>query len=180
MLKLVDYLVLDQQVVLDAWFDLILGTYSENTAVLWKKRDDPFANPVRHRFEAGMRGIVMGLAACGDVPDAATFMPFLDEIVRVRAVQDFTPSQATAFIFLLKKAIRETLWPKIVEHNLFVQLLALESAIDVLALFSLDIYSQCREKIYALRIDQIKKQYDRLLKRANLVCDLSAEGGEDQ
>ncbi|KHK02108.1 RsbRD N-terminal domain-containing protein [Desulfovibrio sp. TomC] len=180
MLKLVDFLVLDQQVVLDAWFDLILGTYSENTAVLWKKRDDPFANPVRHRFEAGMRGIVMGLATCGEAPDAATFIPFLDEIVRVRAVQDFTPSQATAFIFLLKKAVREALWPKIIEHNLFVQLLALESAIDVLALFSLDIYCECREKIYALRIDQIKKQYDRLLKRANLVCDLSAEGGEDQ
>ena len=111
---------------------------------------------------------------------AATFTPLLDEIVRVRAVQDFTPSQATSFVFLLKKAIREVLWPKIAEHNLFVDLLALESSIDVLALFSLDIYCQCREKIAALRIDQIKKQYDRLLKRANLVCDLSAEGGEDQ
>ncbi|MYL84389.1 hypothetical protein GTA51_14770 [Desulfovibrio aerotolerans] len=180
MLKLVDYLVLEQQAVLDAWFDLVLGTYAESTAVLWKKRDDPFANPVRHRFEAGMRGIVTNLATCGPVPDAATFTPLLDEIVRVRAVQDFTPSQATSFVFLLKKAIREVLWPKIAEDNLFVELLALESSIDVLALFALDIYCQCREKIAALRIDQIKKQYDRLLKRANLVCDLSAEGGEDQ
>ena len=84
MLKLVDHLVLDQQAVLDAWFDLILGTYSENTAVLWKKRDDPFANPVRHRFEAGMRGIVVGLATCGQTPDVETFGPYLDEIVRVR------------------------------------------------------------------------------------------------
>lgn len=178
MLKLVDYLNLEQKAVLDQWFDLILGTYAENTAVLWKKRDDPFANPVRHKFEAGMRGIVVGLATCGPVPDAATFAPLLDEIVRVRAVQDFTPSQAIAFIFLLKKAVRETLWSKVIENDLFVELLALESAIDVLAQLAFDIYCQCREKIAGLRVNQVKKQYDRLLKRANLVCDFAAEGEE--
>ena len=179
MLKLVDYLILEQKAVLDQWFDLIMGTYAENTAVLWKKRDDPFANPVRHKFEAGMRGIVVGLAACGATPpDEATFAPLLDEIVRVRAVQDFTPSQAVAFIFLLKKAVRETLWAKVTEDDLFVELLALESAIDVLAQLAFDIYCQCREKIAGLRVDQIKKQYDRLLKRANLVCDFAAEGEE--
>ncbi|WP_029460027.1 RsbRD N-terminal domain-containing protein [Solidesulfovibrio alcoholivorans] len=178
MLKLADFLVLEQKAILDRWFDLIMGTYAENTAVLWKKKDDPFANPVRHKFEAGMRGIVVALAGCGDCPQAEVFAPMLDEIVRVRAVQDFTPSQATAFIYLLKKAVRETLWEKVVEHDLFVELLALESAIDVLALLAFDIYCQCRAKIVELRITQIKKQYDRLLKRANLVCDFSAEGEE--
>ncbi|UJX41805.1 RsbRD N-terminal domain-containing protein [Desulfovibrio sp. JY] len=179
MLKLADFLVLEQKDVLDRWFDLILGTYAENTAVLWKKQKDPFANPVRHKFEIGMRGILLALAACGEnMPDVAVFTPMLDEIVRVRAVQDFTPSQATAFIYLLKKAIREALWPQITEHDLFVELLALESSIDVLALFAFDIYCQCREKIVELRINQIKKQYDRLLKRANLLCDLPAEGEE--
>lgn len=179
MLKLADFLVLEQKAVLDRWFDLVMGTYSENTAVLWKKTDDPFANPVRHKFEAGMRGVVLALAACGDAaPDVAVFSPLLDEIVRVRAVQDFTPSQATVFIYLLKKAVRETLWPQIAEHGLYVELLALESNIDMLALFCFDIYCACREKIAELRITQIRKQYDRLLKRAGLVCDFSAEGEE--
>lgn len=178
MLKLVDFLVLDQKAVLDRWFDLIMDTYAENTAVLWKKKEDPFANPVRHKFENGMRGIVVALASSGPVPDAAVFTPLLDEIVRVRAVQDFTPSQATAFVFLLKKAVRETLWEKVNENNLFVELLALESAIDMLALLAFDIYTQCREKISEIRITQIRKQYDRLLKRANIVCDFSAEGEE--
>lgn len=178
MLKLADYLILEQKAVLDQWFDLIMGTYSPNTAVLWKKKDDPFANPVRHKFEAGMRGILVALAGCGGVPDAATFGPLLDEIVRVRAVQDFTPSQAISFVYLLKKAVRETLWSKVAENDLVVELLALESAIDVLALLAFDIYCQCREKIAELRVNQIKKQYDRLLKRANLVCDFSSEGEE--
>ncbi len=178
MLKLADFLVLEQKAILDRWFDLVMDTYSENTAVLWKKQKDPFANPVRHKFEAGMRGIVVALATCGECPDPAVFSPMLDEIVRVRAVQDFAPSQATTFVYLLKKAVREVLWEKITEHDLYVELLALESAIDMLALFAFDIYCQCREKIAELRISQIRKQYDRLLKRANLVCDLSDEGEE--
>ncbi|MHC1712456.1 MAG: RsbRD N-terminal domain-containing protein [Solidesulfovibrio sp.] len=176
MTKLVEYLALEQKAILDQWFDLIMGTYAENTAILWKKRNDPFANPVRHKFENAMRGIVEALATCVGAPDAATFVPLLDDIVRVRAVQDFTPSQAIAFVFLLKKTVRETLWPKVAEHNLFVELLALESAIDVLGQYAFDIYSQCREKLAELRITQIKKQYDRLLKRNNLVCDFSAAG----
>lgn len=175
--KLVDFLAARKDAVLSQWLGLVLDTYAPDTAVLWKKNKDPFANPVRHKLDAGMHAILDGLAR-GDAVDAATFGPHLDEIVRVRAVQDFTPSQALAFIFLLKKAVRETLWPQVAEHELFVELLALESAIDVLAQLGMDIYGQCRETLLQLRINQVRNQYDRLLKRANLVCDLSPEGEE--
>jgi hypothetical protein len=176
--KLVDFLADHKEAVLAQWLCLVLDTYAPDTAALWKKNKDPFANPVRHKMETGMREVLEGLARGGAAGDEAVYAPHLDEIVRVRAVQDFTPSQAVAFIFLLKKAIRETLWPHVAEHGLFVELLALESAIDVLAQMSLDIYSRCRETLFQLRINQVRNQYDRLLKRANLVCDLSPEGEE--
>jgi hypothetical protein len=175
--KLLDFLAAHKEAVCDQWLGLVLDTYAPDTAALWKKKKDPFTNPVRHKLEAGIRGVVEGLAA-GLPPEAAGYGPHLDPIVRVRAVQDFTPSQALAFIYLLKKVVRETLWPYVAEHGLLVELLALESAIDVLALLSCDIYGQCRETIYQLRVNQVKNQYDRLLKRANLVCDLSPEGEE--
>lgn len=176
--KLMDFLAASKEAVLDQWLELVLDSYAPETAVLWKKKKDPFANPVRHKIEDGMRSVVEGLLACQGQPDAAVFVPYLDEMVRVRAVQDFTPSQAISFIFLLKKVMRETLWPHVAEHGLLVELLALESAIDVLAQLCLDIYCQCRESIYQLRVNQVKNQYDRLLKRANLVCDFSPEGEE--
>jgi hypothetical protein len=176
--KLLDFLAAHKEAVLDQWLVLVLDTYAPETAVLWKKKKDPFANPVRHKIEGGMRGVVEGLLACAGKPEAAAFAPHLDELVRVRAVQDFTPSQAVSFILLLKKVVRETLWPDVAEHGLFVELLALESTIDVLVLLCLDIYCQCRETIYQLRVNQVKNQYDRLLKRANLVCDFSPEGEE--
>jgi len=178
MLMLIEYFVLEQETILDQWFDFVMATYSETTAMLWKNNRDPFTNPVCFRFKTGMRGIVVALASCAPIPKTETFTPLLDELVRVRAVQDFTPSQATAFIFLLKKAVRETLWPQVAEYDLFVELLALESTIDVLAQLSFDIYSQCREKLSELRINQIKKQYDRLLKRANLLYEFATEEDE--
>ncbi|MGD9610756.1 MAG: RsbRD N-terminal domain-containing protein [Desulfovibrionaceae bacterium] len=177
--KLMEFLATHKEAVLDQWLALVLETYAPETATLWKKKKDPFANPVRRKLESGMRGVVEGLLAAQGAPDVAVFGPYLDEMVRVRAVQDFTPSQAVSFIYLLKKVMRETLWPHVAEHGLLVELLALESAIDVLALFCLDIYCQCRESIYQLRVSQVKRQYDRLLKRANLVCDFSPEDGEE-
>lgn len=164
--------------ILARWFDLTLATYAPETAVLWKKQKDPFANPVAHRFRIGMTGVLDELATSGDTPTAAAYEPFLDEIIRVRAVQDFTPAQAVAFIYLLKKAVRESLWEEVSESGRFTELFELESRIDVLALISLDIYCKCREKLFQLRIDQINTQYSRLLKRAGLVCDFSQETPE--
>jgi hypothetical protein len=164
--------------ILARWFDLTLATYAPETAVLWKKQKDPIANPVAHRFRTGMTGILDELAATCGTPSAEVYEPFLDEIIRVRAVQDFTPAQAVAFVYLLKKAVRESLWDEVVQSGRFTELFELESRIDVLALISLDIYCKCREKLFQLRIDQINTQYSRLLKRAGLVCDFSQETPE--
>lgn len=161
--------------ILNHWFDLVMATYAPETARLWTGNRNRFSNPVGARFKAGMTGVLDNLANCPGTPDTATFEPHLDEIVRVRAIQDFSPSQASAFIFLLKKALREALWGEATKNGLFVELLALESRVDVLALITLDIYCKCREKLFEIRINQIKNQYDRLLKRANLVCDFSLE-----
>lgn len=167
-LTLIDYFQQEKNVIFDQWFNFIMATYSELTAKLWKTNNDPFTNPVRYHFEIGMHGILDALAGENSVPEMKGIAHLLDEIVRIRAIQDFTPSQATAFIYLLKKAIRESLWIIIKENNLFKELFALESNIDCIAQKIFDIYSECREKIFDLRINQIKKQYDRLLLRANI------------
>jgi len=164
--------------ILARWFELTLATYAPETAVLWKKQKDRFANPVAHRFKTGMTGVLDELVKSSGTPTAAAFEPHLDEIVRVRAVQDFTPAQAVAFIYLLKQACRDVLWEEVSENGRFTELFELESRIDVLGLISLDIYCKCREKLFQIRIDQINTQYSRLLKRAGLVCEIAPETPE--
>jgi hypothetical protein len=104
--------------------------------------------------------------------DRERVAPFLDGIIRIRAVQDFSPSQAIAFIFQLKKVIREALDKEIGEHQLSDDLLVLESKIDDLALVAFDVYMGCREKIYALSANEARNQVYRLLQKKGLMAEI--------
>jgi hypothetical protein len=171
----------NKEAILSRWFDLVLQTYPKETAVLWRHQKSKFSNPVGTRIHDGIQGILECLLSreYGDHYERAAV--FVDDIVRVRAVQDFTPSEAVAYIFLLKKVLREDLWGEIVSSNLFAELLAMESKIDSLALLSLDIYAKCREKLYEMRIKEVKNIQKRLLERANIICgysDSDSQAGE--
>ncbi len=148
---------------------MILETYPADTSRFLKKQKDRFANPVGSAISQGIEGLFDELLQGMDSGRVSTF---LDNIIKVRAVQDFSPSQAMAFIFLLKKVIREELGGEIQEDGLAEELLRLESRIDILALLSFDIYMKCREKIYEIRVNEVKNTVHMLLKRANLICEI--------
>jgi hypothetical protein len=54
--------------------------------------------------------------------------------------------------------------------------LALESRIDGLALACLDMYAKCRETLYGIKVEELKKQQHMLLRRAQLIVGIG-EGG---
>ena len=95
----------------------------------------------------------------------------LDEIIRIRALQDFAPSQALAFIFLLKNVIRQELAEEIQKENLAAEILDLESRIDGLALLGFDIYTKRREKIYEIKADEAKRRVSGLMRKSGLSDD---------
>ena len=155
--------------ILNRWFNAVLDTYPADTSAFLKKQKNQFANPVGHTIHQGMEHILDALLQGTDLDRIA---PSLDNIIRIRAVQDLTPSQAVGFILSLKKIIREELGSNTREHSASGELPGLEERIDALALMSFDIYIQCREKIYELRANETKRLTYRLLQRANLVCEL--------
>ena len=91
---------------------------------------------------------------------------FLDRIISIRAIQEFPPSAAVAFIFLLKKAIRNTLEKEIVKGDISHKLLEYESRIDGLSLLCFDMYMKRREKIYEIKVNEIKNRASGLLRKA--------------
>ena len=93
--------------------------------------------------------------------------PHLDAILRIHAVQDFSPAHAVRFVFLLRRAIRDEFKTELRGNGLADELPVFESRIDDLALEAFDVYMQCREQIYKLRIDEVKRQAQVLLERAN-------------
>ena len=163
--------------VVERWCQLILETYPADTARFLGQDADRFANPVgytmHHEIDVLYDGIVQEV-------ELDKLSGSVDNMVRVRSVQDLTPSQALSFVFLLKRAIRDELRSEIREHQLLEQLQEYDSRIDELALLAIDLYLKCREKVYDLRVNQAKAEREmalRLLERSGLAQERDKEQG---
>jgi hypothetical protein len=159
-------------VIVKRWIDHILDTYPAETANFLRQKDGRFANPVGHSVSEGVKGIFEDLLQGIDQDRVSVF---LDNIIRIRAIQEFTPSQAISFIFFLKKIIRDELAKEIRENSLSDELALLENQIDSLGLLAFDIFMRCREKLYDIKANEMKNNTFRLLQKANLICEKPEE-----
>lgn len=171
-MKLKDLIEGKRSVILEKWFDAIIETYPTDATGFLKNKKDRFSNPVGHTISSGIEGILDVLVG---VKELSEDLPFLNDIIKVRAIQDFPPSKAMIFIFLIKKVVRETLEKEIRQNQIYNSLLSFESKIDDLALFAFDIYVKCREQIYELKTDELKRMTYTLLKKANLMYEIPAQ-----
>lgn len=155
--------------ILKKWFDAVVETYPNETSTFLKKQKAQFTNPVGYTLSEGIEHLFDALLQ-GMIPD--TVSRFLDSIIRIRAIQEFSPSEALSFIFQLKKVVRQELGKEILEQQgLAEELVAFDSAVDDLALFSFDLFMKCREKIYELKANEAKNMTFRLLQQARLIVD---------
>jgi len=164
-----------KDVILASWFERILDTYPAETAKFLKNQKDRFANPVGQTIHEGIEGIFQELVQGGEIGKASGF---LDAIIRVRAIQEFTAAQAVAFIFFLKNIIRDGIKDTQLSAELAEELARLESQIDSLVLIAFDIFMQCREKLYDIKANEMRNMTYRLLQQANLVTEVEGAGKE--
>ena len=177
------YLTQKKAAILDVWYHLIMETYPADTSLILKRGKDRFANPVEYTISQETRTLYDGLLQNTEYERLSVS---LDNIIRIRSVQDFPPSQAVAFIFLLKKAIREVLADDIEKTLDYKDLLEFEARIDKLALVALDIYMKCRDKVYEIRLSEMKAEGERafrlleISKALSQQQDINTHGKEDQ
>jgi len=141
----------------------LLGATAEASATFGRGRD-PFANPVGHVLREGTRGIVSALV---DDVDAETIRRHLNDMVRIRAIQEFTPSQALAFVFRLKDAVWTELGSVVKDPGLGDQLRELDRRIDRIGLGAFDSYVACREQVFDLRVNEVKRSVAWAVERLN-------------
>ena len=165
MLTIQDLLKENKAAILERWFHLILETYPTNTAAMMRKDKNQFTNPVGSTFSREIQVLFKNI--CEGSQDKKC-QASLDSILKIRSVQDFSPSKAVGFIFLLKRAIGETLKNDICKESVMDEWLKFQSRIDDLALQAFDIYMDCREKICEIRIQQARTEKEmafRMMKR---------------
>lgn len=176
-MKLPDLLKKHKSSILKSWIDKIVHTYPPETAQFLKKQKDRFANPVgasiseetAHLFDQLVQGVSSG-------EEVSTF---LDRIIRVRAVQDFTPTQALSFIFQLKGVIRAQLGDELRQEDLAAEMVEFDARVDQLGLLAFEIFMACREKLYDLRAKEMRTLFSKALDRSGIFCEIPEQEEPD-
>ncbi len=108
---------------------------------------------------------------------------YLDDIIKIRAVQEFSPSQALSFIFLLKNAVRAEIGVIVDNPELTMDLVKFESKIDRVALLAFEAYMNCREQVFTLRVNEVKRSVSAIMLRFNrngIKPDSASEPASDE
>ena len=131
--------------IVEQWIASALRSYPSASVPFLSAEDDPFRNPVGHTLRQSLTTLFEELRGGMETERLA---PALDALIRIRAVQDLTASQAVGFVFLLKPIVRE-LAPADVSLNA-----SLNDRIDRIALMAFDKYMQCREHVADIRVNE--------------------------
>jgi len=137
--------------IVGKWVEYTLATYSSSG--FFQRERDPFANPIGGNVREAL-GKLFPLLVKG--ADVSTMVPALEQLVSIRAVQEFTPSQAVAPLNAVKHITREVFAADKERRHLVAELYDFDFAVDLALLAAFDIYMKFRERLYKVRIDEIE------------------------
>lgn len=147
----------NEQYILSKW-QLAVLSHAQNNLLTGNTSKGQFTDPVSYIIEKNTAAILKWLIKAADDNDLAE--P-LEEICRLRAVQNNKPSEALGFIFVLKQIIRESLERENLIRQYAVELGNVDERIDEIAGQAFDFYCACQAQIYELRVNEIKRMYGR-------------------
>jgi hypothetical protein len=155
MMELAKLLESKRKAILGQWIQLVIETYPSATANLLGKQQDPFRNPVGHAISEGLG---RALDQIRTSMDRDVLLEALDGIIRIRSIQDFTPTEAVSFVFGLKAITRAAIGADGQTDAMSADLVDFDSRVDQVALLAFEKYTACREKLYEIKVSEIKKR----------------------
>ena len=146
-MKFTETLKKNRDKIAQEWKNGYLQIRLGNT-VIKSSNTGQFTNPVHFTISTALDKILDGLLENTETADKT-----LDDIVRIKAVQQDSPSQTMAFFPQLKNIVRELVKKQDAEK----ELLEFEAKIDELTFRAFDIYMGCREQIYNIKLQEHEK-----------------------
>ncbi|MEN8188955.1 MAG: RsbRD N-terminal domain-containing protein [Thermodesulfobacteriota bacterium] len=137
--------------IVNKWVEYTLSTYESSS--FFKRERDKFANPVGGNTREALNTL-FGLLAKG--AETEELLAPLEQVILIRSIQDMAPSVAVGVIHAVKHITREVLGKDKERAHLVAELYDFEFAVDLAVLAAFDLYMQCRERLYQVRIKEIK------------------------
>jgi hypothetical protein len=152
---LYEVLKLKRSSVIRNWTNQIFETYASETSSFLTRNKNQFSNPVGFTITENAGKIVDEII---NGRDYASIKILLIDIIKIRAVQDFTPSEAVGFIPQFKYVLKDELADELSDERVFDEYLDLCKFIDRVTLIGFDIYTELRERIYRIRVNELKNR----------------------
>ncbi len=137
--------------IVSKWVEYTLSTYTSSSFFI--KERDKFANPVGGNVREALTKLFQ-LLVKGAAPEECVSP--LEQLLSIRSVQEFTPSQAVAPLNAVKHITREVFAADKERSHLVDELYDFEFAVDLVLLAAFDIYMKYRERLYQVRMAEIK------------------------
>ena len=155
-----------KKTILDQWFHQFIGAYPPESVKYFERVENTFSNPIGSNVHRSLVAILDELLS---EQDADKIYRDLEMIMRIKAVQDVSPSQAIAFIFGLKSIIRSNFASELKSGEVKLdELLDFFDSLDTIALLAFNLYVDSRELVYDMRITEMRQRMD-ILEKANLL-----------
>lgn len=168
-MKLSDYLIQHKSELLGQWFDLLIASYPSDATKFFAEKNRQFANPVGYNLNKGLTIIFDCIANGRAVSDELE--KEIKEIIKIRAVQDFSPFEAISFIPELKRIILKSLGSSIREPEYLDAYIEFEMILDAITGKAFNIYMDTREMIYEIKANEVKNRTFRMIDRLHKKYD---------
>ena len=160
-----------REALVDRWVNRFFASYPLDSKGFMRTSRDRFANPVGETTRHS--ALVLFDAVIGMDAEPDTVKQALHDLIWIRAVQDMPPAKAVGALYLLKDILRsdvlpECLKPELAGQNMLNAYLDMESRIDTLGLMALDMYSEARERVFRIRVEEVKRSQSQVIRLAKL------------
>ena len=152
-----NFLKQNRESILQKWLDQTINTYEPEMVRFLKREKNQFSNPVRNTIVTSLEKIFDGILNGIGVDEYHG----LEEMIKLRAVQEFSPSEALSFLFDLKKIIRKELINSDHKDEIITETCLFDEKFDTLFSLAFDVYSDCRMKIHEIKMAEIKSRSQR-------------------
>ncbi len=146
------------------WVDSVYASYPLDTTGFLRTKKDDFCNPVGE-ITTTMAHFLFD-AAAGEHVLELKLRDALERFVKLRSVQDFTPSRGLGVVFVFKQLFREACMKDCADKGGLKEYLECESRIDTLFLMAFDMYVASRETLAESRIAEIRNAHSQVVRMA--------------
>lgn len=153
-MEITELLIEKKSTILSQWIKEIVDTYPADSSRFLSKGTDRITNPLGYSIAQGLTSLYDVLCQEKNVQESGDAMAALEQLVKIRAVQEFAPSEAVGFIYGLKNLLVKEYSR---QGNPDLQAWqAFTDRIDRIALQVFDMYMSNRERLHQIRVRELQ------------------------